>query len=274
MIMMRSSSYPPSSPSWVSIGLLCLLFSPRSVEAAPKKKQTSTIEDKASCEAKNGRWERSPLSEGCMLANQRQGRWIAGPDARNHWIQYYQKGALHGGSVTYHKNCYRAAEGDYRQSKRQATWTFYANTGVKEAEGPFKDGKRAGVWSFYHKQGTRVRKGPFVNDEPHGTFEEWFANGKPWQKVRYKRGMRQGKLELACQKKKGVWHQDFEKREQGCKAKRGAMGFGAGWHENGKLAWRANVRWRRARRALYGLSSHRRGAQKGPLQPGRADWRA
>jgi len=111
-----------------------------------------------------------------------------GPDQSQEWCQK-PDGTLEGRFTIWHKNRFKAAEGEYRQNLKQGHWTYWHPNGQKASAGEYAAGKRQGMWTFWHDNGNLAEKGAYQNGLEEGRWVSYDEKGDQSAETEFHNGM-------------------------------------------------------------------------------------
>ena len=111
-----------------------------------------------------------------------------GPDEFQEWCQK-SDGTLQGRHTIWHKNSYKAAEGDYVQNLKRGKWSYWHPNGQKASEGSYQLGKRQGAWSFWHENGQVAESGSYQDGLEDGQWTSYDENGEKTSETEFNKGM-------------------------------------------------------------------------------------
>ena len=111
-----------------------------------------------------------------------------GPDQLEEWCQK-KDGSLQGRHTIWHKNRYKAAEGDYAQNHKQGSWTYWHPNGEKASLGEYRQGKRHGTWSFWHDNSKLAETGDYQEGLEEGKWTSYDENGDQVAETHFSKGM-------------------------------------------------------------------------------------
>jgi hypothetical protein len=111
-----------------------------------------------------------------------------GPDQSEEWCQK-PDGTLHGRFTIWHKNRYKAAEGEYRENLKHGEWIYWHPNGQKASSGGYQQGKRHGEWTYWHENGKLAETGGYLNGLEDGTWTAYDENGEKTSETQHRNGL-------------------------------------------------------------------------------------
>ncbi len=129
-----------------------------------------------------------PPDDGPRAACPPETEMQGGPDKSEEWCQR-SDGTLQGRHTIWHKNRYKAAQGDYALNQKQGKWTYWHSNGQKASEGEYLKGKRHGTWSFWHDNGQMAESGSYQNGLEDGNWTSYDESGEKTAETEYRNGM-------------------------------------------------------------------------------------
>ena len=82
-------------------------------------------------------------------------------------------------------------EGEYKDGKKDGTWTFYDKEGVKEKEILFADGLDT-LHTYYSSNGNKMKEGKMVDGKEEGNWTFYDENGVKERETEHKSGQEEG----------------------------------------------------------------------------------
>ena len=79
------------------------------------------------------------------------------PEGIEEWCQK-PDGVLHGRSTIWHRNRFKAAEGEYQNNEKHGRWTYWHPNGKKASSGEFSQGKKHGIWTVWDESGEKTHE--------------------------------------------------------------------------------------------------------------------
>ena len=92
----------------------------------------------------------------------------------------------------FYKDSVLRAQGIYREEKKDSTWIFYNEEGMKVAEENYDMGVKIGLSVSFFKDNKPYEKINWKNGEKHGPWNQYFENGKQRVTGNYIDGQLQG----------------------------------------------------------------------------------
>jgi len=129
-----------------------------------------------------------PPEEGPRAACPADTEMQGGPEQFQEWCQK-EDGTLQGRFTIWHKNRYKAAQGDYAQNLKQGRWTYWHPNGQKASSGEYVAGKRHGDWTFWHENGKPAEQGGYQNGLEDGNWTSYDEDGNKTTEIKYQNGM-------------------------------------------------------------------------------------
>ena len=110
--------------------------------------------------------------------NRKQGHWIFTNKTRG--LPGYKKDQI-------------VEEGDFENSRKTGTWTFYFNNGKIKHTLTYVNDKQSGPANFYYKNGNLREKGVWKNNRWVGNYERYYSNGNLENEFKYNnQGLKNG----------------------------------------------------------------------------------
>ena len=111
----------------------------------------------------------------------------------------------------WYKNGQKWSEGNYKNGKVDASFTFWYENGQKNYEENYKDGIKIGSWNGWYENGQKSSEWTFKDGKRDGLWASWYENGQKSSERIYKNG-KIGGLEIhwyeTGQKYREITYQD------------------------------------------------------------------
>jgi antitoxin component YwqK of YwqJK toxin-antitoxin module len=107
-------------------------------------------------------------------------------------------------AIYYHSNRRVLSEGFFLNRKRQGTWTFFTEMGVKVAENYYHQDAEHGKWKTFFPNGSLAEIVTWENGSKHGPWIQYFEDGNYRLKASYKDNMLHGDFTVYYQNNQKV----------------------------------------------------------------------
>lgn len=132
----------------------------------------------------------APMAEGKYIRQKKEGKWSYYSDIDSSLVaeENYQKGILHGKSIT-----------------------FYPETGEVAETFTYISGKKEGSYLKFFPDGSTMTEGTYKNDQLDGKFTLFYPDGKVQLKGQYKDGQQTGNWNYFDEEGNAIQEEDFKK---------------------------------------------------------------
>ena len=108
-------------------------------------------------------------------------------DAAQPWDGRYR-----GHTTIRNVNGTKRSEGNYRNTTKEGSWTYWYENGAKRWEGSYVNGRPEGPEAAWYENGVRFYEGAQHNGLREGWFTFWHSNGAKWFEGEYREDLKEG----------------------------------------------------------------------------------